>query len=998
MDAAAGAAAAAAAGVFSHGAYAAGAGVAAGGGATAVFGYNRENFLYDRTMRRKKEIAEMQFRIAQASLWREDVRDIVGLVERKMSAYLFVSVLILSFVVALWVEGKLPEGSPHWLMLGNQVSICGSFMFLLLAVWLATYTAVAAKSYETRILTQMVRLPVPSWDEVEATRTYGSSFERLQATQMFRVPFVMGQQKSRVRSAEPAAAGDMETPAGAVAGPHGELLPVDETANASDPWGLERGADEAYELGTGFEEDVAKLRHVKLVRQAAVYYETYDAFARLSLSIGVNQLILAMQYFILGYVLLQVHCPYAAGCGVAALTILADTISFLDMELTWMQRFLVRVLIDAAAVVQFLSVLSWAQENTFENHKNRHAGRSAGDFLIPLAFVAHGLFLHLMTAYCDISQVAGAMMPTTFRYVLFLDAFGWFAKKKENSETPKLEGFDAEQEGLDHPSEVGPQAEEPSEPADASVSTPSRGRGLERQVSNPTKSRSVTPPSRIGIYAMDYVGSGAHSDGSEPDIHGAGDQSTATGQRPSTLRKKRTKRPGLRSVQYQRRKTLPSRPEDFAPAGAVDDMRHWVGAPNVEEKLYADEEPSKEFFKPSSFIVNGTIEDTSSESIVSGHDHEAGGLAPFLIFQRASHLLLFFWLVAAFLTTLETFRFVETAVPWAWEEESFWAKHPLGVMQGLPAEVERGLRAVGFDLPSDWTDTSIAVTWPVAEFVAKDLACDTAGSHFIATDGVSMYSASMMALDPFTSLEIKNARARQFLRGSMLSVDVQYPTERHELRFQEINMTASCDAAFVQGLADIAVVCTPGDARENSGGGNNTCEAVVLNRDGRKLALCDLAGSGSAALESAPSAKQLPNSLLDAKHDAMISISLDPRCASGTFSLEEALEAECFVGQTATGHVLHMRNDEVLTLDAVSTAPGQSARALGADYLAVLHADSNLITVYNSSAGGGPVAQWPTPPSPAGFCVGGGWIHLLAGSPQPAVWRVPLPTGLNSLP
>eukprot|EP00971_Amphidinium_carterae_P110110 2181211-Amphidinium_carterae.1 len=45
-----------------------------------------------------------------------------------------------------------------------------------------------------------VRLPVPSWDEVEATRTYGSSFERLQATQMLRVPFVMGQQKSRVLS------------------------------------------------------------------------------------------------------------------------------------------------------------------------------------------------------------------------------------------------------------------------------------------------------------------------------------------------------------------------------------------------------------------------------------------------------------------------------------------------------------------------------------------------------------------------------------------------------------------------------------------------------------------------------------------------------------------------------------------------------------------------------------------------------------------------------
>mmetsp|Transcript_32126 Transcript_32126/g.73500 ORF Transcript_32126/g.73500 Transcript_32126/m.73500 type:complete len:986 (-) Transcript_32126:12-2969(-) len=982
MDAAAGAAAAAAAGVFSHGAYAAGAGVAAGGGATAVFGYNRENFLYDRTMRRKKEIAEMQFRIAQASLWREDVRDIVGLVERKMSAYLFVSVLILSFVVALWVEGKLPEGSPHWLMLGNQVSICGAFMFLLLAVWLATYTAVAAKSYETRILTQMVRLPVPSWDEVEATRTYGSSFERLQATQMLRVPFVMGQQKSRV-PASTQAAEDHESPAG----PHGEL--TDEAASATDPWGLERSAGGVYELGAGFEEDVAKLRHVKLVRQAAVYYETYDAFARLSLSIGVNQLILAMQYFILGYVLLQVHCPYAAGCGVAALTILAESISILDMELTRWQRFLVRMLIDAAAVVQFLSVLSWAQENTFENHKNRHAGRSAGDYMIPIAFVAHGLFLYLMTAYCDISQVAGAMMPTTFRYVLFLDVFGWFAKKKESSDIAQPEGTEKPQITLEDEQEAGSQDAESTEPTSASLATSSRGRGMERQVSNPTKSRSLTPPSRLGIYAMDYVGSGAHSDGSEPDLAGpsVGELCTATGQRPSTLRRKRTKRPGLRSVQYQGRKTQPSRPEDFAPAGAVDDMRHWVGAPNVDEQLYADAEPSKEFFKPSSFIVNGTIEDTSSDCIVSGHDHEAGGTAPFLIFQRASNLLLFVWLVAALLTTLETFRIVETAVPWAWENESFWAKHPLGVMQGLPAEVERRLRAAGFDLPSDWTDALVAVTWPVPEFVAKDLACDVTGEHFVATDGVSMYSANLLASRPFTSQEIKNERAKHFLRGgSMLSVDA--PAERHELHFSEINMTDSCNAALIQGLADVAVVCSAGDSAGLSTG--TSCEAVVLNQDGQKLALCELGGAGSVEAESG--FKRLPTSL----QENLVSISLDPRCASR--GLEEALESECIVGQTAVGHILHMRSDEVLTLEAVSAAPGEAARALGADYLAVLHADSNVITVSNNSAGGGTVAQWPTPPSPSGFCVGGGWLNLLAGSPQPSLWRVPLPPGLNSLP
>ena len=34
--------------------------------------------------------------------------------------------------------------------------------------------------------------------------------------------------------------------------------------------------------------------------QAAVYWQTYDAFARVSMSVGINQLMLGMSYYILG--------------------------------------------------------------------------------------------------------------------------------------------------------------------------------------------------------------------------------------------------------------------------------------------------------------------------------------------------------------------------------------------------------------------------------------------------------------------------------------------------------------------------------------------------------------------------------------------------------------------------------------------------------------------------------------------------------------------------
>jgi hypothetical protein len=52
-------------------------------GSKTAFNYNRENFLYDRRLRMLKEFQEMKFRIIQGDLWRQDVRDIIGLVETK---------------------------------------------------------------------------------------------------------------------------------------------------------------------------------------------------------------------------------------------------------------------------------------------------------------------------------------------------------------------------------------------------------------------------------------------------------------------------------------------------------------------------------------------------------------------------------------------------------------------------------------------------------------------------------------------------------------------------------------------------------------------------------------------------------------------------------------------------------------------------------------------------------------------------------------------------
>jgi len=417
----------------------------AGLGGKSLFDYNRENFLFDRDQRMKKEFQERHFRLRQASLWREDVRDIVELVELKMTNYLLVNVLMLGFDMSLWMQGRLPQGTPVWLMLGNQIGIGGSFTFLLLTVWLAVYAAVSAQSYGVRILTQLVRLPVPSWRELEACRTYGSSFEQVEPSQMFRVPFAMGNQAPRTAGAagrEPPTgnmvgageagdsvtdtttmvSGTAATPAGLGAVPRAESLG---TEVSTDPWGLERRGDDLYELGCPYKEEIARLRHIKLIRHASVCWATYDAFARICMSVGVNQLMLALSYYYLGYGFVQIECPIGAYVAVTALIGLAEIVVYLDMSLPPVERRTIQALLCLGPFMSCIAAFHWSVESEWTDW--------IAGFIAPFAFLAHALLLLLIGSFCDVKEheCAGrtAMLPGAFGGVLYLDVFGWLPKE-----------------------------------------------------------------------------------------------------------------------------------------------------------------------------------------------------------------------------------------------------------------------------------------------------------------------------------------------------------------------------------------------------------------------------------------------------------------------------------------------------------------------------------------------------------------------------------------
>eukprot|EP00927_Polykrikos_kofoidii_P038144 TRINITY_DN32429_c0_g1_i1.p1 TRINITY_DN32429_c0_g1~~TRINITY_DN32429_c0_g1_i1.p1 ORF type:complete len:1262 (+),score=162.40 TRINITY_DN32429_c0_g1_i1:230-4015(+) len=404
------------------------------GGAHALFGYNRGNFMYDRKMKLEQEFQIMEFRNKKAALWRDDVRDIVGLTEARMDSYLIVNALLLGMCVGLFAEGRLEPGTPFWLMHLYMMTLGSAFMYLLMSVWFALHAVVLAQCSSVRLLTQLVRLPVPTWRQLESARTYGSEFEAI-GKKMLRVPFTgLGAKDPASREAAQEArhatvvktgasgSNDANSASSAADGAStchqsagGGIAGVEASDSAVDPWDLEQNCTNIYELNRG---PNALSHHVGLARQSSRYYQCYDAFARVSLSFGTNQLLYAISYFAIGYCTMEDGAPWAAFCVAVIMSGISMSLVELDFKCSNRDRILSRVFTVVGPLCASLGGGLW--------QVRAHGSRQIINFMVPLAYAAHGGWLfHVLRMLRTERQPNGIMVPVKFRPVVYLDIFGW---------------------------------------------------------------------------------------------------------------------------------------------------------------------------------------------------------------------------------------------------------------------------------------------------------------------------------------------------------------------------------------------------------------------------------------------------------------------------------------------------------------------------------------------------------------------------------------------
>uniref|UniRef100_A0A7S1A5K1 Uncharacterized protein n=1 Tax=Noctiluca scintillans TaxID=2966 RepID=A0A7S1A5K1_NOCSC len=912
-------------------------------------------------MRQDIEYHIMQFRIRQAELWREDVRDIIGLTSVKMDTYLIVNAVQLGFCVMAFCEGRLASGTPEWLIGCHTLSLVGAFLYLLMSVWLAMHASVAAKSYEVRLLTQLVRLPVPSWSELEGARTYASQFEAVEGRQMFRVPVVMGTQdqvlasttrsnvRSNVQSAPSNAPPDLaladEADAAAIddvsvdqpvaegmplalgpqapltlnslvaqgaegaseaaaVGPDEPVEGLSTVVESVDPWGLERSGEDIFELDGTLRGDPRQLRHVMLVQEAMRYWQAYDGFARVSMSMGSNQLVTALSYYVIGYVLIANHGTVAAWSALILFLAIQIALIRLDLSMTGLEFYTSCALIMIGPIITAIAAYEWAL--------NTDWGQDVVYSIAPVPFFSHAMWLGFLMYLSKVrEQKGGALLPTAWRSVLYIDVFGWI--KQKMPENPKLK------DGV---------------PAVNRFATvwPFRGN------------------------------SGQHVPG---------------------------KGPAIEEIVYADQKPVPQRPEDVP--GASSAVRGAI-------------EESREHFDPSSFVPRERGHFAGTQNC-EGSYHNPGG-TPWRVFCWATLLLTVLWVASGLMVVVqcfgitpmevtpllrETVREIEdNAINGNFEVEPEFAQSAIsvgavGFLQTLSSTSssasswsERLAGAfVSTEIPYLLGGRELPTRWPHMNIRPGGLACDGARGTMVASTRFGLFTG-------------------------------EFAADSSPIRFQQ---APPCEAIEGEALQDVALACGEGTSP-------SACHALVLHRHGRKLATCgiSLAGVSSEVVKRSNSSHghQFSNKVAQAwlKEEAgesaeeVSSIVFTDQCHAGgggkgcafvETTGQRIVELDSTISQDAGGDDQWVPTRMLQAESRSRVGAGGTLHLVQGQFLGVLRSNENVFEVLDPQAGGSMVGQWKLPRGAnfVAMCSVQNNLYFLGDSPSPQIWSFPLPSNLR---
>lgn len=360
-----------------------------------MFDYNRENFQFDQEQRLSRELLRQILQLKRFTLFREDIRDLVELTVGKMEMYHLVAALFMESSMALYFEGRIHHVAPPFILSLLYISIASAFMYLLLAVWLSMHASICSHSFGVRLLTRFVRLPVPGMQQMGVLNARLADFERQGVQGMLRVPVIGGRQDWMQRQPLQGVPEDQQNP---------DLL-----GEGIKAWNKE---DNIMGSAQG-----ALNKHVDLFRRLQCKWQCFDAYARVCMALGANQLVLGLQYYLVITTLIQYRCPSVC------LTLLAGfcsgglALAYLDLAGLGGRKICLLQLMGSIPV--------WIAAISIIAAKKSDEGIPLVDNayrVSPVAFFLNILWFEglLWVAWPSEDE---ATLPRLFRSVIFLDVF-----------------------------------------------------------------------------------------------------------------------------------------------------------------------------------------------------------------------------------------------------------------------------------------------------------------------------------------------------------------------------------------------------------------------------------------------------------------------------------------------------------------------------------------------------------------------------------------------
>ncbi|CAD7924011.1 unnamed protein product [Amoebophrya sp. A120] len=383
-----------------------------------AFDYNKENFRFDAKQWQERGFQEQKMRVDQGKLYRDDVRDLMELTTGKMDLYLIVNALLLDQSVRMLCKGHL-DAAPEWLRCLQILSLCSGFLLFFLSLWLAMHASVASHSFAVRLLTQYVRLPIPTEKQLDALQLHATEFEGYSAKDMLRVPLIKVAAKKLEAKLKQGLSDPNNKDARTGAAKAGQRQSSSHSTGVLGENGLQSEGDAVDTDAENVEQtpeviEVTSLEHVKLYRRMQANFISYDAYARAGTSIGLNSLLFSLWYFCLGIATenaSQAEWASWGCCLLMAVNVLL--VAKIDFDLGGRSFGLVALLIILPAF------FSTAAVTTYRWHWYRfHI------YFVLLVFVFHICWVAVVLFLVKAGTDEQVKLPHQFKQVLYLDVFG----------------------------------------------------------------------------------------------------------------------------------------------------------------------------------------------------------------------------------------------------------------------------------------------------------------------------------------------------------------------------------------------------------------------------------------------------------------------------------------------------------------------------------------------------------------------------------------------